>query len=130
MTARDLAKLAEYIIREYPEYYKIYREPEFTWNKIRQRNRNPLLDMKIGADGLKTGFTEESGYGLVGSAVRNGQRLIMVINGVETEKERAEEARKLMEWGFRAFERVKLFDDGEVIAEARVYGGNRPGSGW
>ena len=114
VTARDLAKLANYIISEFPEYYTIYGEPEFTWNKIRQRNRNPLLDMNIGADGLKTGFTEESGYGLVGSAVRDGQRLILVINGTKSEKERAEEARKLLDWGFRAFERVSLFAKGEV----------------
>jgi D-alanyl-D-alanine carboxypeptidase (penicillin-binding protein 5/6) len=125
VTARDLAILAKYIIDEFPEFYRIYGEPEFTWNKIKQRNRNPLLDMKIGADGLKTGFIEESGYGLVGSAVQNGQRLIMVINGTKSEKERSEEARKLMEWGFRAFERVNLFGDGEVIADARVFGGNQ-----
>lgn len=124
-TARDLARLAKYIIDEFPEYYKIYGEPEFTWNKIKQRNRNPLLDMNIGADGLKTGFTEESGYGLVGSAVRDGQRLIMVMNGMKSEKERSEEARKLMEWGFRAFERVNLFSDGEVIAEVNVFGGTQ-----
>jgi len=125
VTARDLARLAAYIITEFPEYYKIYGEPEFTWNKIRQRNRNPLLDMNIGADGLKTGHTEESGYGLVGSAVRDGQRLIVVINGTRSEKERAEEARKLLEWGFRAFERVQLFKSGEVIGEANVFGGDR-----
>jgi len=123
MTARDLAKLASYIIRTFPEYYKIYGEPEFTWNKIRQRNRNPLLAMNIGADGMKTGFTDEAGYNLVGSAVQNGQRLIVVINGAKSDKERAEEARKLLEWGFRAFEKVNLFHAGEVIASARVFGG-------
>lgn len=123
MTARDLAKLASYIIRTFPEYYKIYGEPEFTWNKIRQRNRNPLLAMNIGADGLKTGFTDEAGYNLVGSAVQNGQRLIVVVNGAKSDKERAEEARKLLEWGFRAFEKVNLFADGQVIGNARVFGG-------
>jgi serine-type D-Ala-D-Ala carboxypeptidase (penicillin-binding protein 5/6) len=123
MTARDLAKLAIYIIGSFPEYYKIYGEPDFTWNKIKQKNRNPLLTMNIGADGLKTGFTDEAGYGLVGSAVRDGQRLIVVINGTKSEKERAEEARKLLDWGFRAFEKVNLFADGEVIADARVFGG-------
>lgn len=123
VTARDLATLAKHIITAFPEHYRIYSETEFTWNKIRQRNRNPLLDMNIGADGLKTGFTEESGYGLVASAERNGQRLIMVINGTKSEKERSEEARKLLDWGFRAFERVNLFPNGEVIAEASVYGG-------
>jgi D-alanyl-D-alanine carboxypeptidase (penicillin-binding protein 5/6) len=125
VTARDLAKLANHIIHTFPEYYKIYSQTEFTWNKITQRNRNPLLDMNIGADGLKTGFTEESGYGLVGSAVRDGQRLIVVINGTKTEKERAEEARKLLDWGFRAFERTTLFDAAESVAEAKVYGGSQ-----
>ena len=123
MTARDLAKLASYIITEFPEFYKIYGEPEFTWNKIKQRNRNPLLDMNIGADGLKTGYTDEAGYGLVGSAVRDGQRLIVVINGTKSEKERSEESRKLLDWGFRAFEKVNLFDKNEVIGEAKVFGG-------
>jgi D-alanyl-D-alanine carboxypeptidase (penicillin-binding protein 5/6) len=129
VTARDLVKLADYIVETYPEYYKIYSEPEFTWNKIRQSNRNPLLGMNIGADGMKTGFTEESGYGLVGSAVRDGQRLILVINGTESEKERAEEARKLMDWGFRAFQRVNLFGNGEVIADATVFHGEQSGVG-
>ena len=123
MTARDLAKLAKYIIDGFPESYKIYGEREFTWNRIKQPNRNPLLDMNIGADGLKTGFTDEAGYGLVGSAVRDGQRLIMVIAGTASEKERAAESRKLLDWGFRAFERVSLFGQGEVVGEARVFGG-------
>ena len=104
MTARELAKLAQHIIQTYPEYYHIYGEREFTWNKIRQQNRNPLLAMDIGADGMKTGFTKEAGYGLVGSAVQNGMRLIVVVNGLKTAKERADEARKLLEWGFRDFE--------------------------
>jgi D-alanyl-D-alanine carboxypeptidase (penicillin-binding protein 5/6) len=125
VTAHDLAMIAKHIIYGFPEYYPIYSEPEFTWNKIRQHNRNPLLDMNIGADGLKTGYTEQSGYGLVGSAVNNGQRLILVLNGLASEKERAEEARKLMDWGFRAFERVSLFERGEVVAEANVFGGDR-----
>jgi D-alanyl-D-alanine carboxypeptidase (penicillin-binding protein 5/6) len=129
VTVRDLARLADYIIETYPEYYAIYSEPEFTWNGIRQRNRNPLLDMNIGADGMKTGYTEESGYGLVGSALRDGQRLILVINGTSSEKERGEEARKLMDWGFRAFERVNLFGNGEVIADARVFHGEASGVG-
>ena len=124
MSARDLAILAGYLIREFPEYYKIYSEPEFTWNKIRQLNRNPLLSMNVGADGLTTGSTDESRFGLAGSAVGNGQRLILVVNGVESEKLRNEEARKLLDWGFRAFERVRLFDTGEVVAEARVFGGS------
>jgi D-alanyl-D-alanine carboxypeptidase (penicillin-binding protein 5/6) len=113
-----------HIISDFPEYYSIYSQTEFTWNKIRQHNRNPLLDMGIGADGLKTGYTAESGYGLVGSAVRDGQRLVLVINGTKSEKERAEEARKLMDWGFSAFERVHYFAPDQVIGDARVFGGD------
>jgi D-alanyl-D-alanine carboxypeptidase (penicillin-binding protein 5/6) len=125
VTARDLAKLANYVIHTYPEYYKIYSEERFTWNKITQRNRNPLLSMNIGADGLKTGYTEESGYGLIGSALRDGQRLIVVINGTSSDKARGEEARKLLDWGFRAFERSAIFDENEVVADAKVYGGTQ-----
>ena len=129
MTARDLAILAKHLVVDFPEYYPIYSQTEFTWNKIRQQNRNPLLDMGIGADGLKTGYTEDSGYGLVGSAVRDGQRLLLVINGTKTEKERAEEARKLIDYGYRAFERVNIFPEGQVIGEANVFGGNQRGVG-
>ncbi len=125
MTSRELAKLARYIIQTYPEYYKIYGEREFTWNKIRQYNRNPLLAMNIGADGMKTGFTKEAGYGLVGSAVQNGQRLIVVVNGLRSEKERADEGKRLIEWGFHTFQSGMLFAEGQEIAEAKVYGGER-----
>ena len=111
-------------IDEFPEFYKIFGEKEFTWNKIKQSNRNPLLDMNIGADGLKTGDTDEAGYGLVGSAIRDGQRLIMVVAGTRSAKDRAAESRKLLEWGYRAFEHVSLFSTGEVVGQARVFGGN------
>ena len=123
MTSRELAKLARHIITTYPEYYKLYGEREYTFNKIRQFNRNPLLNMNIGADGLKTGFTKEAGYGLVGSAVQNGLRLILVVNGLKSEKERADEGKKLLEWGFHNFQAMPLFADGQVIAQAKVYGG-------
>jgi D-alanyl-D-alanine carboxypeptidase (penicillin-binding protein 5/6) len=123
MTVRELAKLAQHIIRTYPEAYKIYAEREFTWNRVRQQNRNPLLAMGIGADGLKTGFTKEAGYGLTGSAVNNGLRLIVVGNGFKSMKERADEMRKLLEWGFRAFEARPLFAAGETVGEAKLYGG-------
>ena len=123
MTARELARLAAHIIQTYPEYYKYYGEREFTWNKIRQFNRNPLLALNIGADGLKTGFTKEAGYGLVGSAVQNGMRLIVVVNGLKSEKERADEGKKLLEWGFHNFQPNLLFVDGQEIARAKVYGG-------
>lgn len=125
MTARELGKLARHIIQTYPEHYKIYAEREFTWNKIRQFNRNPLLAMEIGADGLKTGFIRESGYGLVGSAVQNGLRLIVVVNGLKSEKERSDEAKKLLEWGFHNFQSGLLFGEGQEIAWAKVYGGEK-----
>ncbi|SEG64112.1 D-alanyl-D-alanine carboxypeptidase (penicillin-binding protein 5/6) [Methylobacterium sp. 190mf] len=123
VTARDMAKLALHIIDTYPDYYKIFAEKEFTWNKIRQQNRNPLLALDIGADGLKTGYLEESGYALTGSAVQNGQRLVLVVSGLKTARDRASESRKLMEWGFRAFEPRQVFAPGETVAEAAVFGG-------
>jgi len=123
MTARELAKLARHIVETYPAYYKYYSEREFTWNKIRQFNRNPLLAMNIGGDGLKTGFIKEAGYGLVGSAVQNGLRLIVVVTGLRSEKERADEAKKMLEWGFHNFQSGLLFADGQEIAQAKVYGG-------
>jgi serine-type D-Ala-D-Ala carboxypeptidase (penicillin-binding protein 5/6) len=123
VTARELGKLAQHIIRTYPDFYKIYGEREFTYNKIRQFNRNPLLGW--GADGLKTGFTKESGYGLVASAEQNGMRLIVVVMGAKGEKERADEARKLLEWGFRSFEARILFAEGQTVGEAKVFGGEK-----
>jgi serine-type D-Ala-D-Ala carboxypeptidase (penicillin-binding protein 5/6) len=123
VTARDLAILARHIIREYPEYYKIFSEPEFTWNDIRQTNRNPLIGEGLGVDGLKTGFIKESGYGITVSAVRNDQRLILVIAGLKNETDRETEARRLLDWGFRSFRQMTAFEDGEVIGEASVYGG-------
>ena len=124
-TVRELAKLALYIIETYPDLYKIFGEREFTWNKIRQQNRNPLLFLDIGADGLKTGNIDEAGFGLIGSAVQNDQRLIVVVNGLKTAKDRAAESRKLLDWGFRAFESQQLFAAGQVVGEAQVFGGNR-----
>jgi D-alanyl-D-alanine carboxypeptidase (penicillin-binding protein 5/6) len=124
VTVRDLAKLALYVIETYPDLYKMFGEREFTWNKIRQQNRNPLLFADIGADGLKTGNIDESGYGLIGSAVQNDQRLIVVVNGLKTAKDRAAESRKLLDWGFRAFEAQQLFAEGQVVGEAQVFGGN------
>ena len=125
VTAREMARLADHIIRTYPELYKMFGQREFTWNKIRQQNRNPLLAMDIGADGLKTGNIEESGYGLVGSTFRDGQRLIVVVNGLKSARDRANEARKLLEWGQRAFEHRQLFTADEIIGEASVYGGEK-----
>jgi serine-type D-Ala-D-Ala carboxypeptidase (penicillin-binding protein 5/6) len=125
VTARELALLARHLIETYPEFYKIYAETEFTWNRIRQRNRNPLLTMNIGADGLKTGHTKDAGYGLVASAVQDGARLILVVNGLTSERDRANEARKLMEWGFRDFESRLLFAEGETVGQAQLFGGEK-----
>jgi D-alanyl-D-alanine carboxypeptidase (penicillin-binding protein 5/6) len=124
MTVRDLATLARYIILNYPDEYKLFGEKEFTWNKIRQQNRNPLLNSLEGSDGLKTGYTKEGGYGMVGSAVQNGVRLIVVVNGLEDSEERASEAKKLLEWGFRNFETKTLIAANGTIGYARVFGGN------
>jgi len=123
MTVRELAKLARHIILTYPEFYKLFSEREFTWNKIRQQNRNPLLTSLEGADGLKTGFTKEGGYGMVGSAVRNGLRLIVVVNGLDDPDDRAAEAKKMLEWGFRNFESRMVFAAEQPIGSAKVFGG-------
>ena len=123
VTARELAKLTAHIIQTYPEYYAWFGEREFTWNKIRQFNRNPLLALGIGADGLKTGFTKEAGYNLIGSAAQNGLRLIVVLAGAKTERDRTEEARKLLEWGFKGFESRLLFTEQQTVAEAKLFGG-------
>ena len=123
MTVRELAMLARHIMLAYPEFYKLFGEKEFTWNKIRQQNRNPLLNSLEGADGLKTGYTKEGGYGMVGSAVQNGTRLIVVVNGLEDHETRASEAKKMLEWGFRNFETRVLFDAQQTLGYARVFGG-------
>src|SRR5665213_671199 len=124
MTVRELAKLARTIIQTYPEFYKIFGEKEFTWNKIKQPNRNPLLNSLDGADGLKTGYTKEGGYGMVGSVVQNGERLIVVVNGLEDSEDRASEAKKMLEWGYRNFETRVLFAAQQPVGYARVFGGD------
>lgn len=123
MSVRELALLARHLVRSYPEHYKIFGEREYTWNKIRQQNRNPLLTMVTGADGLKTGYTKEGGYGLVGSAEQNGTRLIVAINGMEDPDDRATEAKKILEWGFKNFENRPLFASDQTIGQAKVFGG-------
>lgn len=123
MTARDLAKLARHIIRNYPEYYHYFSQKEFKYRKHLFHNRNPLVYAENGVDGLKTGYTEESGYGIAASMVQGDQRLIAVVNGMKSKKERHEDARQLLEWGFRNFKSYKLFDDGETIGDALVWGG-------
>ena len=123
VTTRELAMLARHIINTYPDFYPLFAQPDFTWNKIRQQNRNPLLGTMNGADGLKTGYTKEAGYNLVGSAVQNDLRLIVVVTGVNTAKERADEAKKALEWGFRNFEQRTIFAEGQTIGTAKVFGG-------
>ncbi|MGB8398819.1 D-alanyl-D-alanine carboxypeptidase family protein [Bradyrhizobium sp.] len=123
MTVRELSRLARHIILTYPDMYKLFGEKEFTWNKIRQQNRNPLLNSLAGADGLKTGYTKEGGYGMVGSAVQNDIRLIVVVNGLEDPDDRAAEAKKMLEWGFRNFEARTLFASDQPVGYAKVFGG-------
>ncbi|MGB3387941.1 MAG: D-alanyl-D-alanine carboxypeptidase family protein [Pseudaminobacter sp.] len=127
VTVRELVQLGMHIWKTYPDFYRYYSQRDFTWNKITQRNRNPLLSMDIGADGMKTGYTEESGYAIVGSVSRDGKRVFAALSGMTSERERAEEARKLLDWGMRAFQKTELFADGEVVAEAGVYGGAQSG---
>jgi D-alanyl-D-alanine carboxypeptidase (penicillin-binding protein 5/6) len=123
VSARDLATLASHLVSFNSDLYAIFAEREFAYNKVRQHNRNRLLGQVEGADGLKTGWIEEAGYGLVGSAVRNGRRLIVVVMGVKSSRGRDRAAKRLLEWGFRGFEPITIFNAGETVAEARVFGG-------
>lgn len=123
MSVRDLSTMARHVINDFPEYYKYYSIPEFTWNKIKQANRNPLLKDYPGADGMKTGYTREAGYGLIGSAVRDGRRLIMVIAGLKSINERKQEAQSLLDWGFKQFRAVEVYAKGDRVGSARVWGG-------
>jgi len=124
-TARDLAILARALITDFPEYYGIFKETGFTYNNITQSNRNPLVFGSEGADGLKTGHTEASGYGLVGSAKRGEQRMILVVNGLNSSKERKNESIRLMDLAFRMFTRYELVNQGDVLGYASVWMGER-----
>ena len=124
VSMKDLVTLARHIQTTYPEFYRYYSQKDFTWNNILQRNRNPLLGLDIGVDGMKTGFTEESGYGIVASINRDGRRLFLAMSGMATDRECAEESRKMLEWGIRSFERKTLFAKDETIGELSVYGGS------
>lgn len=126
ISALDLARLADMMIERFPELYDIYSEREFTYNGIRQFNRNPLLGVFDGADGLKTGHTEASGYGLVGSAERDGERRIIVFNGMGSERERANEAERLMRAAFAEFAVYDLFEAGAEVGEADLFMGSLP----
>ncbi len=125
MTAHDLATLARRLIQDFPEYYHYYSETEFVWNDIRQSNRNPLLFKSVGADGLKTGHTEEAGYGLTASALQGDRRLVMVLNGMSSQRERTEESARIMAWGFREFANYTLVEPGATVDEALVWLGEK-----
>jgi D-alanyl-D-alanine carboxypeptidase (penicillin-binding protein 5/6) len=126
MTARELAILARFLIYAYPEYYHFFGQRDFTFNKHTFNNRNPLIfAADLGVDGLKTGFIEEAGYGLVASAKRGEQRLILVVNGLNTKQEREGEPRRLIEWGFKSFKPFRLFDEGQKVSDALVWGGTQ-----
>lgn len=126
MTARELAFLANYLIKTYPEYYHYFSQQEFKYrDKFTFRNRNPLVYENLGVDGLKTGYIKEAGYGLVASAVRDNHRVIEVVNGLESKKEREDEPRKLLEWGFKNFKPFRLFNAGEQVSDALVWGGEK-----
>ena len=123
-TARDLAILSRRIITDYPQFYGLFSEKTYTFNGIRQGNRNPLLYKYNGADGLKTGHTEASGYGLVASAVRDDRRLILVINGLESVNDRSAEAERLLDYGFREFDNYNLFKAGDEVDTLSVWLGD------
>ena len=120
-TARDIAELSRRIITDYPEYYPLFAEKNYTYNGIRQGNRNPLLYRYDGADGLKTGYTQASGHGLAASAKRGEQRLVLVVNGLEGVNVRAREAERLLDYGFRSFKTYVLFRAGDVVDEFDVW---------
>jgi D-alanyl-D-alanine carboxypeptidase (penicillin-binding protein 5/6) len=126
-TVRDLVALAAHLWREYPDRYALFAQREFTWNKIFQRNRNPLLAMEIGADGLAVGASEEAGFGIVASLERDGRRVFLAMSGIPSDRARPEEARKVLEWGMRAFETLTIFKDGEVVGEVSTYGAEQSG---
>jgi D-alanyl-D-alanine carboxypeptidase (penicillin-binding protein 5/6) len=126
MSVYDIALLSTRIILDFPQYYSLFSETSFTYNEIRQTNRNPLLYGYSGADGLKTGYTEDAGYGLAASATRNGRRLVLVVAGLPDESSRSRETERLLDWGFREFNNYLLFQAGEVVADAPVWLGKRP----
>ena len=123
MSMEDLAILSRHIIREFPDLYHYFKEKEFVYNNIKQGNRNPLLYTMKGADGLKTGHTEEAGFCLAASAVKDDRRLIEVMSGMSSNKERSEESERLMSWGFREFQNYTMFTKGQTVATAKVWYG-------
>ncbi len=126
MSARDLADLARYIVTSFPEFLPLFSEQSFTWNGISQSNRNPLIYAFRGADGLKTGHTEDSGYGLVGTAKQGDRRVIMVVNGLASDRVRAQETKRLMAIAFSSFSREDLYQAGDVVGQIDVFHGKSP----
>ncbi|MGQ3292320.1 MAG: D-alanyl-D-alanine carboxypeptidase family protein, partial [Shinella sp.] len=124
VTMREMVQLARHLQTTYPDYMRYYLEPEFEWNKIKQRNRNPLLTLNIGVTGFVTGFSEEGGYSIVAAVNRDGKHLVLAMGGMENDKVRIEETRRIIEWALSSFERRTLFKEGEAIADASVYGGD------
>ena len=125
MTSYDLALLSKKIITDFPTFFNMFKEREFTFNNIKQGNRNPLLYSYKFSDGLKTGYTEDSGFSLAATAEKSGRRLIAVLSGMESVKERNDETIKLFEWGFREYVNINLFDKNETIIEADVWLGDK-----
>ena len=125
MSAKDLAIIAARIINEFPEYYTYFAQREFTYDNITQPNRNPLLKLGLGADGLKTGWTQRAGYGIVGSALQDGRRVVFVLTGIKSPKTRAREAEKINNWVFRQFTEKKLFSAGDLLHMAPVHLGKK-----
>lgn len=123
-TARDMVELARHIYATYPDFYPLYAQPDFTWNKIFQRNKNPLLGLGMGIDGLGAGFAEGSGFAFVASVERNGTRLFLAMGGLASDKDRMDEAKRAFDWALSSFETRVVFKPGEVIGQAAVYGGN------
>ena len=126
MSPEDLVILARHLIHDFPDEYHYFSETEFTWNNIKQANRNPLLELGLGVDGLKTGHTAEAGYGLVGSAVQNGQRMVFMVGGLANDAERATETQAIVKWAYGAFDTVRFYDEGAQVAEADVWLGAVP----
>ena len=126
MSSLDLALLASKLYDDFPEYMHYFSQKKFTYNGIAQSNRNPVIYQDIGADGLKTGYTKSSGHGVVASAIQNGRRLVLVLNGIEGTKLRAIEAERIINWGFREFENIVLYERNEIVDSANIWLGNRP----
>jgi D-alanyl-D-alanine carboxypeptidase (penicillin-binding protein 5/6) len=124
-TPKDLALISMRLIEDFPNHYKLYSQKEYTYNKIKQGNRNPLLYKNIGCDGIKTGSSSKGGYGMVASSIQKGRRLILVINGLRSMQSRADESMKLMTWGFQTFNAYPLFEKHQEVGRLRVFYGEK-----